>query len=329
MAQAPFIINPALVAIANDYAGINRTARGYIADRVAPRMPVDAPLFRYPQYAIEDAFTVYDNQVDRLGRLNEITSSATETAGETRDYGILEKVPYRDEAAARNQSLPFPLKARAVRHVIDVNQLNREIRVAGMTMNPATYLPAYVDDRGAGIKWDDYENPLSDPVRDVAKARLGALVRPNVGVTNEYVMDALSRHPKLAVALGGQPNSGRILSTEEIARALKLDRIEIGSTIKQTSRRGQTLVTGSIWPNSLALHYQGPLNAQGEGLDNGGTNFLATFQWGGIVSGENPYRPGEMGLYGGVGVYTGESLVEKRVAPFSGFLFTSVLTDEV
>jgi len=327
MAQAPFVINPALVAIAVDYSGINRTARGYIADRVAPRMPVDAPLFRYPEYKIEDAFTVYDNQVDRLGRLNEITSSATETPGETKDYGILEKVPFRDESAARNQSIPFTLKTRAVRHVVDVNQLNREIRVAAFAMNIANYQAGYTSDRtvsGAGnYKWSDFNN--SDPVADVIDATTAMLVPGNVGVTSRKVMNILRRHPKVAVALGGSLNSGKYYSEQEVATALGLERIEVGNTLKQTSKRGQTVVTSQIWPDSFAIHYQGPMDSSGLGLDNGATNFLATFQWGGIVSGENLYRPGEMGLWGGVGVYTGESLVEKRVAPFAGYLFQNVL----
>ena len=323
MAQAPFVINPALVAIAVDYSGINRTARGYIADSVAPRMAVDAPLFRYPEYKIEDAFTVYDNQVDRLGRLNEITSSASETPGETKDYGILEKVPFRDEAAARNQSIPQSLKVRAVRHVIDVNQLNREIRVAALAMTLGNYSAGYFSDRSAGVKWSDFAN--SDPVADVIDAATSMLVPGNVGVTSRKVMNILRRHPKVAVALGGSLNSGKYYSEQEVATALGLERIEVGNTLKQTSKRGQTVVTSQIWPDSFAIHYQGPMDATGAGLDNGATNFLATFQWGGIVSGENMYRPGEMGLWGGVGVYTGESLVEKRVAPFAGYLFNQVL----
>lgn len=323
MAQAPFPINPALVAIAVDYAGVNANARGYIADRVAPRMPVDGPLFRYAEYKIEEAFTVYDNQVDRLGRLNEITSSAGETTGETKDYGILEKVPFRDEAAARGQSITMPLKTRAVRHVIDVNQLNREIRVAALTMNAGNYLAGYTVDKSTGTRWSDYAN--SDPVADVRKSKLGMMVRPNVGVTSEGVMDVLSRHPKIAVALGGSMDSGRVMSNDEIARAFGLERIEVGSTIKQTSKRGQNTVTGPVWADGFAMHYQGPMTPAGEGLDNGASNFLATFTWGGIVSGENLYRPGEMGLWGGVGVFTGESLVEKRVAPFAGFLFQNVI----
>jgi len=322
MAQAPFPINPALVAIAVRYSNINRVARGYIADRVAPRMAVPKPIFRYKEYKIEEAFQVVDNQIDRLGRLNEIVRSSGETLGETKDYGILEKVPFRDEAIAAGEGL-FNLKSQAVTDVVDVNQMNREIRVSSMAMSTANYQTGYFSDRTAGVKWSDFAN--SDPVADVIDASTAMLVPPNVGVTSRRVMNILRRHPKIAVALGGSLNSGKYYSEQEVASALGLDRIEVGNTIKQTSQRGQALVTGSIWPDSFAMHYQGPMDAAGQGLDNGATNFLATFQWGGIVSGENPYRPGEMGLWGGVGVYTGESLVEKRVAPFAGYLFANVL----
>lgn len=326
MTQTPFPVNPALVAIAVNYFNVNRTTRGYIADQVAPRVNVDAPDFRYPEFKIEEAFTVYDNQVDRLGRLNEITSSAGEATGSVKDYGILEKVPFRDEMAARAGSIPFTRKAQAVRHVIDVNQLNREIRVAGMAMNLGNYAAGYKTDLAAGAKWGDYTGGgASNPVALVKAASRGMLIPPNVGITTRAVLDALSVHPAISVALGGAANSGRMATDAEIARLFGLERIIVGSTLKQTSKRGQALTTGQIWPDSFALHYQGPMDAAGISLDQESPNFLSTFQWGGIVSGENNYRPGEMGLYGGVGVYTGESIVEKNVAPFAGYLFASVL----
>lgn len=323
MAQAPFTITPALVAIALDYAGVNRTARGYIADQVAPRMRVDSSLFRYPVYSIADAFTVYDNQVDRLGRLNEILESATETTGATLDYGLLEKIPYRDEAMARAASLPFTLKARAVRNVIDKNQLNREIRVASLAMTIGNYSAGYSNDLSAGTKWSDFAN--SDPVEAIMAAQAGMIMPGNVGVTSRNVMNVLRRHSKISVALGGSANSGRVASEQEVATVLGLDRIIVGNTLKQTSKRGQALTTGNIWPDSFAIHYQGPLGADNMMMDAQSPNFLTTFQFGDIVSGENAYRPGEMGLWGGVGVFTGESVVEKQVAPFAGYLFNSVL----
>jgi hypothetical protein len=321
MAQAPFVITPALVAIAVDYSGVNRTARGYIADLVAPRMRVDAPLFRYPQYKLEEAFTVYDNQVDRLGRLNEIVESATETTGATLDYGLLEKVPFRDEAAARAASIPFPLKARAVRNVIDKNQLAREIRVASMVTTAGNYASGYVTAVGA-TKWSDPSVDIPAIVMDQIAAML---IPGNVGTTSRRVMNMLRRHPKISTALGGSATSGRIATEQEVATVLGLERIIVGNGLKQTTKRGQTVSTGNIWPDFFAIHYQGAQGPDGTTLDGGSPNFLTTFQWGDVVSGELPYRPGELGLWGGVGVLTGESIVEKVVAPFAGAIFTGVL----
>jgi hypothetical protein len=321
MAQAPFTITPALVAIALDYSGINRAQRGYIADAVAPRLRVDSSLFRYPLYKIEEAFTVYDNQIDRLGRLNEIVESATETSGATIDYGLLEKLPYRDEkmATAGSASIPFPLKARAVRNVIDKNQLAREIRVAGIVQNTANYTNGYTVT--PATKWSDYNN--SDPVATIMDAQAGMLVPANVGVTSLAGLNFLKRHPKIHTALGGAATSGRLATIEEIAQVFNLERIIVGNTLKQTSKRGQALTTGPIWGNFFALHYQGAQGSDGLSLDAGSPNFLTTFQFGDVVSGENPYRQGEMGLWGGVGVLTGESIVEKVVAPFAGYLFSN------
>lgn len=323
MAQAPFVINPALVAIAVDYAGVNAQARGYIADRVAPRIRVDAPLFKYPVFKLEDAFTVVDNQIDRLGRANELTYRADEVAGATLDYALREPIPFRDEAAARNGTIPFQLKARAVRNIVDKNQLNREIRVAGLAMSTGSYSSGYVTDLTSGTKWTDFTN--SDPVAAILDAKATMIIPGNVGVTSQAVANVLQRHPKVSVALGGSANSGRLTPLSEIATLLGLDRIEIGNTLKQTSKRGQTLTTGAIWPNSFAIHYQGPTGPDGLGLDMASPNFLTTFQWGDIVSSESRIEPGEMGLWGGVKVLNGESIVEKAVAPFAGYLFASVI----
>jgi hypothetical protein len=323
MAQAPFVITPALVAIAIDYQGVNARVRGYVQDQVAPRIRVDGPLFKYPVYNINEAFTVVDNQIDRLGRANELGYTAGEQTGATIDYALREPVPYRDEAAARNGTIPFPLRARAVRNVIDKNQLNREIRVAAMAMSASSYSAGYITDLAGGTKWSDYNN--SDPVAQIVDAQAGMLIPGNVGVTSKRVANILRRHPKVAVALGGSLNSGRYYPLDEVATVLGLDRIVVGNTLKQTSKRGQALTTGNIWPDSFAIHYQGPTGPDGLGVDVASPNFLTTFQWGDVVSSETTFDPGDLGLWGGVKVLTGESIVEKAVAPFAGYLFANVL----
>lgn len=317
MAQAPFVIRPDLVAIANDYTGVNARRRGYIADRVLPRVRVNSPAFTYPEYPIDEAFQVYDTQVDRLGRLNEITSSAGEAAGAVKDWGLMEPVPYRDQAAAAASNIPFRPLARATRNVLDKVQLGREIRAANLVFSSGNYQAGYKTN-AVNMNLD-----ATDPTEATNDIGTSMLVAPNVAVMSQPVRNRLVRHPKVSVALGGSAQSGRRVTDEELASALGVEQIIVGNTIRATSRRGQALVTGQIWGNHLALLFIPPTGPDGMVDDENSPAFGLTFQWGENVAGtiEDPY----IGLWGGQRVKAGESLIEKQVAPFAGYLFENVL----
>jgi hypothetical protein len=319
MPQAPFVTVPALIAIANDYSRINAAQRGYVADILVPRVRVDAPEFRYPEYKLEEAFTVHDNQVDRLGRLNEILESATESTGAVKDFGLAQPIPFRDEAAASAGVISFDPKARAVRNVEDKNQLAREIRVAAMLQNTANYQAGYFEDETA-TPWsaDTFDVP-----EKVEQIKNNMLLPPNVAFMSQAVKTILRRHPSVGEALGGTFTKGKAMSDEELAVALGVDKIVVGNTLKQTSKRGQTLTTGAIWGNHFGLLHIPPVQADGFVNDTNQPAFALTFQWGSKVVGEVPDP--EIGLWGGVRVRNGESLVEKVVAPFGGYLAQNVL----
>lgn len=327
MARANFpLVSVPLSGVAINYAGINRAQRGYIADRVAPRRRVPSQLFRWYSSKIDEAFTVYDTQIDRLGQANEMTHGWTLQTDATRDYAIREPVAYRDQKEAEAQGIPFDLRASATQNVVDQIQLGREIRVATLTMSAGSYLAGYTRDIAQG--WSNFTT--SDPVADVRDAQAKMLIRPNVGVCSRRVADILERHPKVAAALGGSLQSGQYNDLQRVARLFNLREIIVGDTLYQTSKRGQTLTTGNIWSDSFAMHYQDGVAADGVTSLNSGEGarspaFLATFQWNDWVASETEFDPGDMGLYGGVKVLAGESVVERTVAPYAGYLFQNVV----
>lgn len=320
MAQAPFILRPDLVAIANDYTRVNAGRRGYIADQVLPRVRVNGPTFTYADFPIEEAFTVYDTQVDRLGRLNEITSSAGEQAGAVKDWGLMEPVPYRDQAAAASANIALNPLARATRNVLDKVQLAREVRTTNLVFAAGNYQAGYKVNLAGG---NSFANDAIDPSQVVGDALLAMLVPANVAVMSAAVLARLRRHPKISVALGGSAESGRRVSNEELATALGVERIVVGNTLRATSKRGQALTTGYIWGNHLALIFVPPTGPDGMVDDENSPAFGLTFQWGENVAGtiEDPY----IGLWGGKRVKAGESLIEKQVAPFAGYFIENAL----
>lgn len=321
MAQGPFILRPDLIAIANDYSQVNAKRRGYIADLVLPRVRVNSPEFKYGEFPVDEAFFVPDTQVDRLGRLNELTQSATETAGAVLDYGLEQPVPYRDQKAAQGATMPFSPLARATRNVTDKVALAREVRAANLIFNTASYQTGYKATLAGTTQWSDLTN--SDPVVAINDAAAGMLVRPNTLVASLGVRNILRRHPKVSVALGGSAESGRYIPDAELAEVLGVEQIIVGNTLKATSKRGQTLTTGAIWGKHAALLYIPPTGPDGTVDDDNSPAFGLTFQWGDNVSGT--YEDPKIGLYGGIRVKSGESLVEKLVAPFAGYMFENAI----
>lgn len=321
MAQAPFLIRPDLVAIANDYSRVNSVRRGYIADQVLPRVRVDSPQFEYMEFPVDEAFFVPDTQVDRLGRLNELVQTATTSAGAVKDWGLAQPVSYRDQKAATNANIPFSPLARATRNVTDKVQLAREVRASNLVFNTASYQAGYKVTLAGATQWSDLTN--SDPVAVINDAAAGMLVRPNTLVVSLGVRNILRRHPKVSVAIGGSAESGRYVPDAELADVLGVDRIIVGNTIKATSKRGQSLATGSIWGKHAALLFVPPTGPDGIVDDDNSPAFALTFQWGDNVSGT--YDDPAIGLYGGVRVKSGESLIEKQVAPFAGYMFENAI----
>lgn len=324
MAQAPFTISPALSAIAIEYGNKNRARRGFIADQVLPRERVDAPTFRYIEYPLAEAFHVPDTNVGRTSQPNQINLTATEATGSVEDYALDANVPYRDELAARGQ-LPFPLRARAARVATNKVQLGREIRAANLLFSAGNYAAGYkatLAGTGAGGQWSATD---SDPVLTVRQAADGMLVRPNALVVGYQVLPYLWRNDLLTKALGGSAGAGRMATNDEIAQALGVEKIIVGGGLYQTSKKGQTLTTAAIWGKHAALLYIPGLGEdgfvdEGEAADPA---FAKTFQWNDRIAGEIPDP--DMGAYGGVRVRSGESVVEKLVSQYAGYLFTNAV----
>lgn len=321
MAQAPFAINPALSAIAIDFASQNLVSRGFIADQVLPRVKVDAPLFRYPTYPIGEAFTLYDTAVGRTSELNEINQSANEATGAVIDHGLKSGVPFRDILAQQNQSIPMDVKARAVMDVISKVMLAREVRAATLLFTAGNYATGYKATLAGTGQWSDLVN--SDPIAAITDAITVMTVKPNTLVLGQLVANMVRRHPKTSQALGGSQTTGRYVPLQEVADLLGLERIIVGNTLTQLSKRGQPTVTDRVWGKSAALLNIPATGADGYVTSPGDPAFALTFQFGDKVAGE--ILAPNMGLLGGVYVKAGEMISEQLVAQEAGYLFTNAV----
>jgi hypothetical protein len=319
----PYPINPALTAIAVAYSN-----EKMIADAVLPRTPVGKQVFKYKKFSLGDAFTVPNTLVGRKGQPNEIEFGATDATAQTRDYGLDTLINNEDIENQQGLGLGFDPLSRATELLTDLVMLDREIRVANLVFNTGSYAAGNQSTLAGATQWSD---PTSDPIKAIALARDGMLMRPNVLVLGRAVATQLSMHPKVisaAYPLGGNANAGNnagaIVSAggkvpmARLAELLELDEVIIGEGWVNTAKPGQAVSLTRVWGKHAALM------VRGRQVDTvGSITFGYTAQWGTRLAGTLP-EP-KVGLRGAQRVRSGESLLELLVANDLGYFFQNAV----
>lgn len=316
MAAVPFTYSPALTAVAVAYMQAD-----LIADRVLPRLSVDAELFAYNQYALGDAFRNPETRVGRKSAPNQLDWNATRQTASTEDHGLDAPVPnkdielYRSARAAGLTTARDPL-ASAAQLVTGAVMNRREWRSANLVFGAANYNTGNKVTLSGTSQWSDYSN--SNPVDAIVDVLDGMVMRPNIGVLGSDTASKVLRHPKTVSRLYGGLSTRGSARIVDLAEELGLDEIMVGRAWIDTAAPGQTSNLARCWGKHAAFLYRNP-NATPEGA----VTFGFTGQWGDRIGGtiDDP----DIGLRGGQRVRVGESVKELVTAGDLGYLFSNAV----
>jgi hypothetical protein len=309
MTTTPFTVNPVLSAIVVAYRN-----RQLIADMVLPYVTaVGTKEFRYTLFPQGEILTVPDSKVGRRGRPNVVEFTGTETPAATTDYGLEDEIPQDDitqAAAAGNPALAGPVE-RSTEWLAQLIGLDREVRVAGLVFNPATYAAANKTQLAGATQWSD---PASDPIAAIEDNLESVLMRPNVGVLGGQTWSALRRHPKVVKAVNKTAGDTGLVRKEDFAEMFELEELHIGRSFVNTAKKGQAAVLSRAWGKHAAFIHQDKLADR-----NRGVSFGYTVPFGTKIAGqrEDPV----IGLRGGTIVRVGESVCELITAADAAFFF--------
>lgn len=308
----PFPLDTRLTGIALAY-----TNKTLIADSVLPRVPVGGQTFKWLNHTRADRFTIPNTRIGRKGRPGEVEFSATETSGQVFDYGLDDVVPNDDIASAPQGFDPL---GNAAEGLTDLVLLDREVRVASLVFNAATYPVGNKVTNSAGSYWDVEAN---NPVAQITDLLNGMLMRPNVAVFSRKVFDALRRHPKVIAAvfpIGGNAAQGGMANRQQLADLFELEEVLVGEGFVNTAKPGQTANIVRVWGNHAAfLHRNRLANTRSPQM-----TFGYTAQWQGRVAGRMD-EP-KTGLRGAVRVRVGESVNEIVCAADVGYFVENAIT---
>jgi len=308
MPKAPFPIDPVLMAIV-----IAFTNADMIADEVLPRVPVGKQEFKYLKHAMEEGFTVPDTMVGRKSQPNQVEFSATEETGSTVDYGLDDSIPQVDIDNAPPNYDPV---GRASEGIMNLVELDREVRVAGTVFNADTYGSANKVTLTGTDQFSDFAN--SDPIGVITGALDSMIMRANVMTIGRPAFSKLSMHPQIVKAVHGNSGDSGIANRRQIADLLELDDILVGSAWVNTARKGQAINLARTWGKHIAL-----LHRNKTADTRSGVTFGVTAQFGTRIAGAIDDK--DIGLRGGKRVRAGESVQEVITAADLGYFIKDVV----
>lgn len=322
MAQAPFVQQPDLTAIALTYRNLT-----LIADQVLPRVPVLSQQFKWSKYTLADGYTIPDTRVGRKSAPNQIDWTASEVQDATKDYGLDDPVPIADiqsaqAANATQGEMPIDPLGRSTMLLTDLVALDRENRVASLVFNLATYPAANKTTLSGTTQWSDFVN--SDPLQALTQALDIPIMRPNVMVIGQAAWTKLRTHPKITAAVyasgGNATGGGTVVARQALADLLEIEEVIVGSGFVNTAKPGQAANMLRVWGKHCALIYR-PTNIMSTEKQ---VVFGFTAQWGDKIAGtidDNPY----IGLRGGILVRVGESVQEVIAANDVAYYFQNAV----
>lgn len=316
-AAAPFVISPVLSTIAVGYRN-----QKLIADQVLPRLPVGSQSFKYLVYNSNEAFTVPNTRVGRRGKPTNVEFGATEITASTDDYGLDDSIPHSDiEIAAAQRALGVSAmdpEALAAMRITDLIMLDREIRVANLVQNTASYDATRQITLSGTSQFSDKTN--SDPIGVIAAGLDATIVRPNIAVMGRAAWTTTRQHPKLVNAITGGTLQNGLITRQQFCDLFELDELIVGEGFVNTAKRGQAASLTRVWGKHISLLYRDQ-QAFSTPTD-GRISYGFTAQWGTRISGTVPDP--DVGLRGGHKVRVGEAVKEIIAAQSTGYYIQNV-----
>jgi len=301
--------NPEHLAIAMTH--VNRLL---IADDVLRRLPPsNSRKFDFWEYEESDQFTIPDGmEVGKFSSVPEIRPKATKTDSSVKNYGIVEPVSQED---IDDHSAGVDPLARATMRCSNLVKLAREVRVANLVFNAATYASTNKDTLSGTSQ---FSHTSSDPIVQLKEYLDGMKMRPTKMIIGRRPWTKMSTHAKVVKASNGNAGDAGVANRRVVADLLEIQEIIVGEAFVNGAVKGQTMTNERAWGNYIALLFDDPT------ADNvGGLTFGFTYQYKGPVV--KTFGKPEVGLHGAQKQLVGESVREVISAPSCGFLISSVI----
>jgi hypothetical protein len=221
---------------------------GFIGDFIFPPIKVkqdSGKLGGYGKSHLRLVNTVYGGR-GKAPRFESITR--TSESYQIENHGLEGMVTDEDY---RNVEDPFDAEKDETLGLVTILKISREKSIAD-ALGSTSIITQNTTLSGTS-QFSDYLN--SDPLSKFKVAQEttfdGCGVPPDTAIMSWKVMNTLSYHPAILEGLGFQQNRAGTLTAQEVASAMKVERILVGQPKYNSANLGQTDVLADIWGKNV------------------------------------------------------------------------------
>ncbi len=224
----------------------------YIAEQIFPVMPVKKQQGKY--YVYDKAMWRQNNTRRAPGSgANTVEYGLSTASFYAEDHALKEKVPFEiiDQADAALKP-----EMDATENVTEMLMVDAEIALATLMVSGAGLTQSTT--LSGTSQWSDYTNsdPLGDVTTGVQTVQKAIGRKPNTLVLGQETFDTLVEHPDIVEKI---KYSQLGVTTEDLlARVFHVNKVLVGSAIKNSSIEGASDDLGYIWGKHAWLIYIAP-----------------------------------------------------------------------
>ncbi len=251
---------------------------GFIADQIAPIVPVNKQSDSYYIFNSADAFRKENTRRAPGTEANKVTRELSSGTFYCYNYALKDNVPYEDIANADANGIMFARQSRA-EYIKDKLMLDMEYRVA-MLCTSGSNVGSYATVASA---WTDWSTGHSDPLGNIQTAvsavqdRTG--YKPNSIIFGNTAWRNFRNHDDVLSKIfgtGTYGNSARVANQKMVGDMLEMDRVLVGGAYYSTTQEGQSASLSSIWSKKVLVYYA-PMTPR---IDK--PSLLYSFRWNAI-----------------------------------------------
>lgn len=227
---------------------------GYLADKVAPPVPVKKESASYWEYD-KSRFDIPDSLRAPRSTYNRVEWTATKASYSAEEYGL--ELPI-DDRERDNAAGPLDLEIDSTEIVTDMVLNNREKRIADKVLS--TTVVTQNTTLAGTSQWSDITSGVSDPMNDIKTGRQTIFdatgYRPNKLLLGYKVAEVLKIHPNLLERI--QFSERGIVTLAILAALFEVDEVLVGGVLRRWSQAGAADALTDVWGKDALLFYSEP-----------------------------------------------------------------------